>query len=78
MISSTPVNSSNIKSMGWDRNSQTLQVDFHNGSIYQYNPVSYELYNTLIHSKSIGSYFNAEIKNNKGIKYLKVKVPDGK
>ena len=32
----TPVNSSNVSSVGYDPTSLTLEVEFHGGAVYQY------------------------------------------
>ena len=57
-IERTNVKSSNVCSVGYDNISQTLQVEFLNGSIYQYYGVSYEVYLELLQSTSIGRFIN--------------------
>ena len=57
-IERIPVKSSNLKSVGYDPESQTLEVEFkRNGAVYQYYVVSEETYNRLLGAHSIGSYF---------------------
>ena len=59
-----PVSSSNVYSIGYDPNTLTLEVEFTNGSIYQYFDVPEIEYNNLIGAESIGSYLYQNIKNN--------------
>jgi len=58
------VSSSNIKSIGYESNSQTLEVEFRDGGIYQYFNVASNTYEKLISAQSIGSFFHKYIKNN--------------
>lgn len=48
----TPVRSSRISSVGWENN--TLEVQFKNGSIYQYFGVTESEYRMFINSPSLG------------------------
>ncbi|MGO0792313.1 KTSC domain-containing protein [Herbaspirillum seropedicae] len=57
-----PVTSSNVTSVGYDPDSGTLEVEFHNGSIYQYFDVPEALYNGLIHADSVGGFLAAHVK----------------
>ena len=41
---------------------ETLEVLFHNGRVYRYLDVPPEEYDALIHSDSVGKYFNQEIR----------------
>lgn len=56
------VESSNIESIGYDSNSQTLEIEFLNGSIYQYFDVPQHIYDELISADSHGKYLAANIK----------------
>lgn len=58
-----PVSSSNIASVGYDAEEQTLAVEFHSGSTYQYSNVPEAEFDRLLNAGSVGSYFNANIKN---------------
>ena len=49
----TAVSSSRISSIGWENS--TLEVQFHNGAIYQYYGVSYDEYRNFMSSRSLGS-----------------------
>lgn len=57
-----PVTSSNVTSVGYDPGSGTLEVEFHNGSIYQYFDVPEAIYNGLIHADSVGGFLAAYVK----------------
>lgn len=59
-----PVESSNIKSIGYDNNRQTLEIEFYSGALYQYFDVSEEIYQATISSESVGRYFSENIKSN--------------
>lgn len=63
------IESSNMNSIGHNAKKQLLEVEFHNGKVYQYHPVSKETYEELINAKSIGSWFWENIRNNKSIKF---------
>jgi hypothetical protein len=53
-----PVTSSNLSSMGYDEDTSTMAVQFNNGSVYSYQDVSKETYETVLHADSVGSTFN--------------------
>lgn len=57
-----PVTSKNIQSVGYDAESQTLEVEFNTGALYQYANVSQEIFDGFIGSDSKGKYFAANIK----------------
>ena len=65
------VSSSNIHSIGYDVNSSTLEVQFLNGSIYQYFSVPHTLYLGLMSAVSHGEYLDAYIKK-PGYRYARV------
>lgn len=58
------VSSSNIKSIGYESNSKTLEIEFKDGGIYQYFNVASDIYKKLISVISIGSFFHKYIKDN--------------
>ncbi len=58
----TPVRSSNIRSVGYDPASRTLEVQFHSGGVYQYSGVPEAVYQSFMQAASKGSYFNEHIK----------------
>lgn len=67
----TPVNSSNIKSVGYDEGKRTLVVEFYTGGIYEYKRVPLRVYDELMAADSVGSYLSAHIKG----RYDTVKLP---
>ncbi len=66
----TKVVSSNIKSIGYDEESLTLEVEFHNGAVWQYLEVPRGKYNVLKGAQSKGKCFHYTIKG----KYKAIKV----
>ena len=59
----TPVTSSNIGAIGYDSDSSTLEIEFNDGSVYQYDGVPEAEFDGLIDAASKGTYFNANIKH---------------
>ena len=59
----TPLASSNIASVGYDKQKMILEVEFHNGAIYQYFDVTEKVYHELINAPSHGAYFQYEVKD---------------
>jgi hypothetical protein len=57
-----PVNSSSIKAVGYDGSTRALELEYVNGSVYQYFDVPQPTYAGLLAAPSIGSYVNTEIK----------------
>lgn len=57
------VESSNINSVGFDKETLTLRVKFKSGLTYEYSPVSPELFALLISAESVGKFFNTHIKS---------------
>ena len=58
-----PVESSGLVSVGYDEASETLEVEFPSGTIYQYYEVPKELYDELMAASSKGRFFNGELRN---------------
>jgi len=58
------VNSSNIESVGYEDSSQTLEISFINGGIYQYYDVPYDIYQGLMNADSHGKFLHLYIKDN--------------
>lgn len=71
-IVTEPINSSNIKAAGYDQPTRTLQLEFWNGAIYQYTPITLTSYHSLIRAKSVGKYFNEHISSNELVSYYKI------
>ena len=55
------VNSSKIRSVGYDERARVLEVEHNDGSIYQYSSVSHELYRRLIAAPTIASFYQDRI-----------------
>ena len=58
-----PVSSSNIAAVGYDADSQTVYVQFLNGSTYAYKGVPAHEFENLRTAASVGSYLNRNFKN---------------
>ncbi|MGS0682847.1 KTSC domain-containing protein [Shewanella sp. 125m-7] len=58
----TPVDSSNVVSVGYDEGTSTLEVEFNSG-LYQYFEVPAYVYEELMSSDSKGSYLHRNVKN---------------
>lgn len=56
--------STNVGSIGYDHESQTLEVEFIKGSVYQYFDVPQNVYDEFISSGSKGQYLARNIKGN--------------
>ena len=57
------VASSNIASVGYDSATETLEVEFSSGSIYQYYNIPENMYNQMIKASSKGKFLHTYIKN---------------
>lgn len=70
-IRRSPVSSSNIATVGYDKKSSVMEVEFHNGAIYQYFDVPEKVYLELINAPSHGAYYLHEVKDR--FSYNKIK-----
>lgn len=61
-----PVESSNLKSVGYDEGSQVLEIEFRNGRVYRYTGVPRSVYQDLMRAPSLGRYFIANIRDDYG------------
>lgn len=59
-----PVKSSDIASVGYDELTLTLEIEFKNGSIYEYYRVPKAVYLALMNADSKGKYFRKYIRGN--------------
>ena len=66
------VSSSNLRSVGYDPVTLTLEVEFLDGSVYNYANVPAAVYSGLMSAASHGSYFDAVIKKG-GYSYIRVR-----
>ena len=57
------VSSSNIRAVGYDKTSETLEVEFLNGSRYQYYGVPSDLHEKMMREPSKGRFLHSYIKN---------------
>ncbi len=57
------VNSSSLRSVGYDPRSRMLEIEFHGGGVYQYFDVPQTVFDELFAQDLLGSYFNAEIRD---------------
>ncbi len=55
--------SSNIRSEGYDPQTQTLEVEFINGAIYQYYGVPENIHDQMMKEQSKGRFLNTYIRN---------------
>jgi hypothetical protein len=58
-----PIESSSLRSVGHDFESQILEVEFVNGRTYRYFNVAADAYLALLEAPSKGAFFNAHIKD---------------
>jgi hypothetical protein len=57
------VSSSSLVSVGYNPDSETLEVEFKSSGVYEYYNVPPFMHERLMQAGSIGTFFNAEIKN---------------
>lgn len=57
------VNSTDLTSVGYNADSQTLEIEFKSGGIYQYFNIPEGVYSALINANSHGKYFNQNIRD---------------
>ena len=57
------VASSNLASVGYNRETDTLEVEFLDGSVYQYYDVPENMYDQLMRAGSKGQFLRAYIVN---------------
>ncbi len=55
------VNSSKIRSVGYDERSQALEIEFSNGEVLQYLRVSHETHRRLMAAPNAAAYFEDNI-----------------
>lgn len=58
-----PVQSSNIASVGYEESTETLEVEFSDGNVYQYQGVPKHIYEQLVSAPSVGQFFHFNIRN---------------
>lgn len=63
MVTRETVASTNVASIGYDEATETLEVEFVNGSIYQYFNVTPALFEQFKNAPSKGQFLNYNIRN---------------
>lgn len=71
MMDRQAVDSSHLVSVGYDEDTNTLEVEFKGGVVYQYEDVPEEVHKQLIHSSSVGGSFQVLVKD-AGYRYTRV------
>jgi len=57
------VDSTTMRSVGYDARSRILEIEFDSGAVYQYVGVPARIYEELRRAESKGRYFNNEIRD---------------
>ena len=57
------VNSTNVRSIGYDATTGTLEVEFNTDGLYLYSGVPEAVYSALMRASSKGRYLNDHIKD---------------
>lgn len=65
-----PVESSNLAQIGYDDDSQTLRIEFHSGSVYDYYDVPYPIFWGLRRADSKGKFHHRYIRLS--FRYLRI------
>ena len=58
-----PVESSVIRSVGYEKETSTLEVEFHSDKVYRYFAVPHSVYDGLMTADSVGAYFNQRVRD---------------
>jgi hypothetical protein len=58
-----PVSSSSVSMIGYDADTQALEVQYNNGGVYQYQGVPQDVFDQLMNAPSKGTFVNQQIKN---------------
>jgi len=56
-----PVESSHIRSIGYDENTSRLEIEFKDGTVYEYDDVPQHVHEELMAADSQGVYANSNI-----------------
>jgi len=57
------VDSSSLRSIGYDAAALTLEVEFRNGSVYRYANVPSELWGRFRRAESVGKFFQDHVRD---------------
>ena len=55
------VNSSKLRSVGYDERSRILEVEHNDGSVFQYSGVSNEVYRRMMAAPTIASFYQDRV-----------------
>ncbi len=69
----TVVDSTTMRSVGYDPAQEILEIEFTSGAVYQYLEVPTAVFDELMQAKSKGRHFNEEIRDD----YAAVREPTG-
>lgn len=58
-----PIQSSSIKSVGYEPDTLSLEVEFEDGTVYVYSGIPKDVRNEFMAAASKGSFFNSRVKN---------------
>ncbi len=58
----THIDSTSLKSVGYEPDTHTLEVEFHGGRVYQDSEVPPRRFHDLLEAESAGRFLNREIK----------------
>jgi KTSC domain len=67
----TAVDSTTMRSVGYDAAEQVLEIEFTSGAVYQYVDVPAAIFDRLMQAESKGRYFNDEIRDD----YITLREP---
>lgn len=67
----SPVSSSNLSSVGYDEDSKILEIEFNDGSVYQYSNVPQNIYEGLMSASSHGKYFHRNVRGSYNYKQIR-------
>jgi hypothetical protein len=59
----TPVDSTNLRAVGYDAGTRSLEIEFQNGHLYRYRTVPPFVHRALMASASKGTYFTDFIRD---------------
>jgi len=76
IMNSVVVKSSSLAQVAYDGSRAILQVDFRDGTAYQYAGVPLRTYDDLLRADSKGAYFNHNIRSRFPHAVLQVAAPD--
>jgi len=72
----TPVESTQIKSIGFDQTTNTLEVEFaKGGAVYQYKDVTRETFDLFLAAESKGRFFGQAIRGG-GFEFTRLPEPE--